>query len=88
METDILTDMILNQSSDDDLTEVEKFTTRSNDTRKTKVRRAAGQLATYEGRRKNDPLYKKMVYHRDLYLKYRDLLKGKYRTKNVNKARR
>jgi len=89
MDTDVLTDLILEELNDSgDLTEVAKFTSKSKDTRNTKIKRAAGQMATYEGRRKNDLLYQKMIHYRDLYYKYRDLLKKKYRAKNVNQARR
>lgn len=85
MDTDILTDIILENSA---VTEVEKIPTKSKEGRKTKIVRAAGQMATYEGRRKNDILYQKMIRYRDLYYKYRDLLKKKYRAKNINQARR
>jgi hypothetical protein len=89
MKTDILTEIILGESDNvEDITEVHKTTTRSSDRRSTKIKRAAGQMATYEGRRKSDPLYNKMIQYRDLYYKYRDLLKRKYRAKNVNNARR
>jgi hypothetical protein len=86
MKTDILTDMILEELGSE-LTEVYKGKTRSTDSRKTKIKRAAGQMSTYEGRRKNDILYQKMIRYRDLYYKYRDLLKKKYRAKNVPAAR-
>ena len=90
MDTDVLTDLILEEESkgSEDLTEVAKFTSKTKNTRTTKIKRAAGQMATYEGRRKNDLLYQKMIRYRDLYYKYRDLLKKKYRAKNVNQARR
>jgi len=88
MKTDLLTDLILDEhESSDDLTEVAKFKSRHTEKRGTKIQRAAGQMATYEGRRKNDILYSKMVRYRDLYYKYRDLLKKKYRAKNVPAAR-
>lgn len=88
MKTDLLTDLILDeQESSDDLTEVEKFKSKNIEKRGTKIKRAAGQMATYEGRRKNDILYSKMIRYRDLYYKYRDLLKKKYRAKNVPAAR-
>lgn len=90
MDTDLLTDMILKELSEEDLIEADllhKRPTRSTDSRKTKIVRSAGQMATYEGRRKKDILYHKMVRYRDLYYKYRDLLKQKYRAKNVKKAR-
>jgi hypothetical protein len=89
MDTDVLTDMILKNIND--LTEADllhtKKNTRSTDSRKTKIKRAAGQMATYDGRRQNDPLYHKMIHYRDLYYKYRDLLKKKYRAKNLKQAR-
>jgi len=89
MKTDVLTDIILEELREsEELTEIEKRSTRSKDSRKTKIVRAAGQMATYEGRRKNDILYQKMIRYKDLYYKYRDLLKKKYRAKNVNQARR
>lgn len=90
METDVLTDLIIKEelSESEELTEVVKHSTKSKEGRGTKIARAAGQMATYEGRRKNDLLYKKMIRYRDLYNKYRDLLKKKYRAKNVNQARR
>jgi len=88
MDKDILTDLILEELSESgELTEIAKRTTKSKDSCKTKIRRAAGQMATYEGRRKNDIVYQKMIRYRDLYYKYRDILKKKYRAKNVNQAR-
>ncbi len=83
METDVLTDMILSE-----VDKVQKRLTRSSDTRNTKIKRAASQMSTYEGRRKHDILYQKMVKYRDLYNKYRALLKQKYQAKNVKQARR
>lgn len=83
---DVLTKMLLDEAVD--LTEVEKRTTRSKSTRKTKIRRAASQMASAEAKQKEDPLFKRMVYFRDLYYKYRDMIKKKYRPKNVNRARR
>ena len=86
METDLLTDMILTEH-EEDLEEVAKFKSRHTEKRGTKIDRAASQMSTYEGRRKNDILYHKMVRYRDLYYKYRDLLKKKYRAKNSAAAR-
>jgi hypothetical protein len=86
MDTDLLTDMILAEH-EEDLEEVAKFKSRHTEKRGTKIGRAASQMSTYEGRRKNDILYHKMVRYRDLYYKYRDLLKKKYRAKNSAAAR-
>jgi hypothetical protein len=89
MDTDVLTDLIIEEAKNsEDLTEIAKHVTKSKEGRGTKIVRAAGQMATYEGRRKNDILYQKMVRYRDLYHKYQALLKNKYRAKNVNQARR
>lgn len=40
-------------------------------TRQTKILKASGHLASTQARKRNDPLYKKMIYHRELYYKYR-----------------
>lgn len=89
METDVLTDLILSEMEEESEipTGETKRITKSKDSRKTKIKRAAGQMASYEARRKRDILYQKMIHHRDLYYKYRDLIKKKYRNKNIIRAR-
>jgi hypothetical protein len=91
MDTDILTDIILAEDAEESEIPTDdgesKRSTRSKDSRGTKIRRAAGQMASYEARRNRDILYQKMVHHRDLYYKYRDLIKKKYRAKNIKRAR-
>ena len=54
-----------------------KRTSRSTITRGTKIARATGQLASIEARKRNDPLYQRMVKYRTLYFKYRDMLHKK-----------
>ena len=76
---DPLTEYILNEG---------KRTSRSVITRQTKIQRATGQLAAIEGRKRNDPLYTRMIKYRDMYFKYRDLLHKKYSPRVRSKARR
>lgn len=64
-----------------------KRTTITKVTRQTKIKKATGQLASLMGREKNDPLYKRMIYYRDLYFKYREALHKKYGPRVRSKAR-
>ena len=75
---DPITEYILNES---------KRTSRTVVTRQTKIDRATGQLASIEGRKKNDPLYIRMIKYRDLYYKYRELLHRKYSPRVRTKAK-
>jgi hypothetical protein len=68
--------------------EERKRTTRTTITRQTKIKRATGQLGTAMARKKNDPLYKRMVYFRDQYYKYREMIRKKYSPRVRSKARR
>ncbi|MFW9871512.1 MAG: hypothetical protein ACFFG0_00210 [Candidatus Thorarchaeota archaeon] len=70
------------------LNEAPKRTTRTTVHRTTKIKRATGQLASIEARRRNDPIYKRMVKYRDLYFKYREMLHKKYGPRVRSKARR
>ena len=72
----------------DDLLNEAKRTSRTVISRKTKIKRARGQLATVAARKKNDPIYKQMVKYRALYFKYRDMLHKKYSPRVRTKARR
>lgn len=76
---DPLTDYILNEA---------KRTTRTTVSRTTKIKRATGQLASIEARRRKDPIYKRMIYYRDLYFKYRAMIHKKYEQRVKTKARR
>lgn len=76
---DPLTEHILNEA---------KKTSVTRTTRGTKIKRATGQLASIEARRRNDPLYKKMIYYRDLYKKYRERVHQKYSPRVRSQARR
>lgn len=70
------------------LEEKPKRTTRSTISRDTKIKRATGQLGTSMARQKNDPLYKRMVYFRTQYFKYREMIRKKYSPRVRSKARR
>jgi len=70
------------------LDEAAKRTSRSTVSRQTKIKRATSQLASVEARKKNDPLYKRMVHFRDQYFKYRAMIHKKYSPRTRSKARR
>lgn len=70
------------------LQEAPKRTSRTTVNRQTKIKRATSQLASVEARKKNDPLYKRMVYFRDQYYKYRAMIHKKYSPRTRSRARR
>lgn len=65
-----------------------KRTSRIKVTRKTKIKRATGQMASAAARKKNDPIYKQMVKYRTLYFKYRSMIHKKYAPRVRQRARR
>jgi hypothetical protein len=83
---DPLTKYLLNKIGED-VTEL-KQATRTTVTRQTKVRKAAGQLASSEARKRHDPLYKRMIKHRELYYKYRQIIHKKYGSRVRSRAKR
>lgn len=70
------------------LEEKPKRTTRSTISRNTKIKRATGQMGTAMARKKNDPMYKRMIYFRDNYFKYREMIRKKYSPRVRSRARR
>jgi hypothetical protein len=70
------------------LEEKPKRTTRTSISRNTKIKRAAGVLGTAMARSKNDPIYKRMIYFRDQYYKYREMIRKKYNPRVRSQARR
>ncbi len=70
------------------LNERVKKTTRTTIHRTTKIKRATGQLASIEARRRNDPIYQRMVKYRELYYKYRTMIHKKYGPRVKTRARR
>jgi len=79
---DVLTEYLLS------LNEAPKRTSRTTINRNTKIKRATGQLGTAMARQRNDPLYKRMVYFRTQYYKYREMIRKKYSPRVRSKARR
>jgi len=77
-ELDVVTKYLLDEA---------KRTSRTIVTRQTKIKRAMGQLASIEARKRNDPIYQRMVKYRTLYFKYRALLHQKYSPRVRSKAR-
>ena len=72
----------------DYLEEKPKRTSRSTISRDTKIKRATGQIGTAMARKKNDPLYKRMIYFREQYFKYREMIRKKYSPRVRSQARR
>jgi len=81
MDIDPITEQILLQQKP-------KRTSRTVISRQTKIKRATGQLASVAARDRNDPLYKRMVFYREKYFKYREMLHKKYSPRVRSKARR
>lgn len=79
-EVDVITQQILDEAP--------KRTTRHTVSRQTKIKRATGQLGTAMARKRNDPMYKRMVYFRTQYYKYREMIRKKYSPRVRSKARR
>jgi len=69
-------------------TEAPKRTSRTRTTRNTKIKRATGQMASAAARKRNDPLYKRMIHYRELYYKYRAAVHKKYSPRVRSRARR
>lgn len=81
-------DQVLDPLTEYLLNEAPKRTSRTTISRQTKIARATGQLGTSLARQKNDPLYKRMVYFREKYFKYREMIRKKYSPRVRSKARR
>jgi hypothetical protein len=65
-----------------------KTTSASDITRQSKIKRSAGQMASAQARKHNDPLYKRMIYFKDQYYKFREKVHQKYGPRVRSKARR
>ncbi len=79
MELDKIVDQILDEI---------KTTSSSDITRQSKIKRSAGQMASAQARKHNDPLYKRMIYFKDQYYKFREKVHQKYGPRVRSKARR
>lgn len=86
---DPITEQLLKDMGED-LSELDeaKRTSRTTVSRQTKIKKATGQLASSEARKRNDPLYQRMVKYRELYYKYRNMIHKKYGARVRSKARR
>lgn len=56
--------------------------------RQAKIQRATGSIATSIARSKNDPIYKKMLFHKHKWQEYKKQLMKKYSNIAKPKARR
>lgn len=71
-----------------EILEEAKRTSRTTIKRSTKIKRATGQLASVAARKRNDPIYQRMIKYRDLYFKYRSMIHRKYGPRVRSRARR
>ncbi len=76
---DILVDNILDEI---------KTTSSSDITRQSKIKRSAGQMASAQARKHNDPLYKRMIYFKEKYYQFKEKVHKKYGPRVRSKARR
>ena len=70
-----------------DLNEVKKRSVTSI-SRQTKIKRATGVMATSVARKKNDPIYTKMMFHKKKWKEYKNQLMKKYSARVRSQARR
>lgn len=61
-------------------------TTRRGRIQKTKA--AAGSIGVSLAKKKDNPLYKRMIYHKQLYKKYKEQLQRKYKSRALALARK
>lgn len=52
-----------------------------------KIRSSTGAIAVSMGKRSNDPIFKKMIFHKTMYLKLKEQLERKYKSKSLQRAR-
>lgn len=55
--------------------------------KKARLSQFAARSATIIAREKNDPLYKKMSFHRRKFLELREMIRTKYASKAIQRAR-
>ncbi len=65
-----------------------KLPTTSTTQRASKIKKSVSQMATGQARKRNDPLYKRMIHYRELYHRYRALVHQKYNKGVDARARR
>jgi len=65
-----------------------KTTSQTRITRQAKISRAVGSLASNFAKQRNDPLHKRMLYHLDLYKKFKQQIMNKYASRVRGQARR
>ena len=53
-----------------------------------KIKTTAGAIGVSLARKKDDPLYKKMIYYKHLYLKTKEQLQRKYKSRALVLARK
>lgn len=56
--------------------------------REAKIKRATGSLAAIEAKKRNDPLYKRMIFYKKKWQECKTQLMKKYANKVISRARR
>jgi len=57
-------------------------------TRAQKIRSSAGSIGTALAKKQNDPLYKRMIYYKHMYMQAKEQLQKKYKSKSMSLARK
>ncbi len=70
------------------LLEKPKRASRHKVTRQTKITRSTSQMSTSMARKRGDSLYKRMVFYREKYYYYREMIRKKYSARNRARARK
>jgi len=55
--------------------------------RSQKIKTTAGSIGVSLAKKKNDPLYKRMIFHKHMYIKFKEQLQRKYKSKALTLAR-
>lgn len=76
---DELYDEILNEAKRTSITKI---------TRQSKINRAIGTLAAHEAKQQDDPLYRKMIYHKEKWKYFKEKLMKKYSNRVKTRARK
>ena len=53
-----------------------------------KLKTAAGSIGVSLARQQDDPLYKKMIFHKHMYMDYKEKLQRKYKSRALSLARK
>ncbi len=78
----------INEAFADERDVESKTPSKSTTNRHSKIQKSISQMSTAQAKKRNDPLYKRMINYRELYYRYRALVHKKYGTRVDARARR